>query len=198
MPIRWAGSAVSLLLALLVVAGLTALPHMSIAAAELPELPKCEEPVLITPAGQGPGGAIISVLCKRCKIDCREYPKAETGHLADAKTLVVVLGSSLKGLGAAGISIDQELARVKSLVNAAKERGVFVLGIHTEGEARRGGNCERVINEVIPLLDYLLLRSDGNKDGRFDLITEEHKVPMVVVDETAEIGDLLKEIFRKE
>jgi len=177
---------------------LLGLPGAGIAAVrQLAPLPQAKEPVLITPAGQGPGGAIASVLCRRNKIECKEFPMAKVEHIKGVKTLIVVMGSSQKGLGAAGISIDQELTRVKGLIEEAKKQGVFVLGIHTEGEARRGGHCERVIDEIAHRVDYLIVRSDGNKDGRFDRIAQEKKVPMSIVDETAEVGELLKGIFGK-
>jgi hypothetical protein len=158
-------------------------------------LPAGEQPVLITPAGQGPGGAIVSVLCKRNRVEAQELPMATAEHVKSFKTVIVVIGSSLKGLGAAGISIDQEIARVRSIIEEAKKRDMLVIGVHIEGEARRGGNCEKVIDDIAHRVDYLIVRSDGNKDGRFDRIAEEKKVPMRIINETAEFMDLLRGIF---
>lgn len=172
------------------------LPGASMASVNGPApLPAGEQPVLITPAGQGPGGAIVSVLCKRSKVEAQELPMATAEHVKSFKTVIVVIGSSLKGLGAAGISIDQEIARVRSVIEEAKKRDMLVIGVHIEGEARRGGNCEKVIDGIAHRVDYLIVRSDGNKDGRFDRIAEKKKVPVRIINETAEFMDLLNGIF---
>ena len=199
MRTRQTGVTIPLILMSLVVTYFAIFPCVSFAAVELLNpLPECKEMALVTPAGQGPGSAIVGVLCKRNKIDYREFPMATSEQLGEFETLIVVLGSSLKGLGAAGISIDNELNRVKELVDGAKAENMFILGVHTEGESRRGGHCERVIDEVVPLVDYLIVRNDGNEDGRFTVFAENTKIPMAFVDETAEVGDLLKEIFKKD
>ena len=51
----------------------------------------------------------------------------------DCKTLILAVGGSSKGLGAAGIDADQELARTDALISAAKEKGIIVLALHTGG-----------------------------------------------------------------
>ena len=108
---------------------------------------------------------VVSYIYARCGIDLKtkEY-----------KTLIVTMGTSGKGMGAAGIEIDDELARVENLITEARNQGILVLGFHIEGEARRSGACENSINLVAPLVDYLIVRSDGNLDGRFDEIAKKN------------------------
>lgn len=166
---------------------------------EQPSLPTTEVPVLVTTAGQSPGGTIVNILCTRNKIDndFRNLAKAEDLALKSYKTLIITMGTSLKGMGAAGISIVDELNRIEKLIEEARKQNVLILGFHIEGEARRGGNCEKSIYLVAPRVDFLIVRSDGNKDGRFDLIAKEKNIPMIIIEETLELNDLLKEMFLK-
>jgi hypothetical protein len=166
---------------------------------EQPPLPTCELPLLITTAGQSPGAVIVSVLCSRNKIDndFRGLVKAEDLILKSYKTLIITMGTSLKGMGEAGTDIDLELDRIKKLIEEARKQNILIIGMHIEGEARRTGHCEKSIDLVAPRVDYLIVRSDGNKDGRFDLISKEKNIPMTIIEETLELNDLLKEMFLK-
>lgn len=166
---------------------------------EQPSLPTAEVPLLITTAGQSPGGTIVNVLCTRNKIDndLRPLAKAEDLTLKSYKTLIITMGTSLKGMGAAGISIVDELNRIEKLIEEARKQKMLIIGVHIEGEARRTGDCEKSIDLVAPRVDYLIVRSDGNKDGRFDLIAKEKNIPMTIIKETLELSDLLKGMFGK-
>jgi hypothetical protein len=89
------------------------------------ELPKTELPVLITSCGQSPGVNMINALFMRLKLEAepKAYdmdPLASAELLKTAKengipyrSLIIVMGASLKGMGAAGISIDDEIDRIK-------------------------------------------------------------------------------------
>ena len=164
---------------------------------EQPSLPTADLPLFITSAGQSPGGMIVSILCKRNKIECEFHPLAKAENLKGFKTLIIALGSSLKGMGMAGISIVDELNRVEKLIEEARKQNMLIIGAHIEGEARRGGYCEEIIDLVAPRVDYLIVRSDGNKDGRFDLIAKEKNIPLIIIKETIKLNNLLKEMFIK-
>jgi len=53
------------------------------------------------------------------------------------KSIIIVTGASLKGMGAAGISIEDELARTNKLIEEARKQGMTVIGAHIEGMDRR-------------------------------------------------------------
>lgn len=160
-------------------------------------LPDCELPLVITSAGQSPGGMTVSVLCKRNKIDHDYLNLAKVEDLTSKhyRTLIIVMGTSAKGLGAAGIDMDYELDRIEKIIEEAKKQKIFIIGMHIEGEARRGGTDEKAIDLIAPLVDYLIVRSDANQDERFDRIAEEKNIPITIIDGTIELNDLLKEIF---
>jgi len=166
---------------------------------EQPSLPTAELPLLITTAGQSPGAVTISVLCKRNKIDSDflNLVKAEDLTSKSYKTLIITMGTSGKGMGAAGIDINDELDRIDKLIEEARKQNMLIIGMHIEGEARRTGNCEKSIDLVAPGVDFLIVRSDGNKDGRFDLIAKEKHIPMIIIEGIIELNDLLKGMFLK-
>ena len=122
--------------------------------------PAGQKPMLLTNAGQGPGGKMGRLLIRRAKaIDDFTYnaePKPEDLVAGGFKTMIVVIGSSAKGLGASGITIDQEIERLDAMMAKAKELGIQIIAAHIEGKARRGkpGSAdERSIDAIIPLAD---------------------------------------------
>ncbi|HNR65743.1 MAG TPA: DUF6305 family protein [Atribacterota bacterium] len=172
----------------------------AVGADETVPLPKGGLPIIITTAGQSPGAISISVICRRNKID-NDYLNLATVEDLKAKeykTLIVTMGTSGKGMGAAGIEINDELARIEKLIEEARKQNMLILGFHIEGEARRSGACEQSIDLVGPRVDYLVVRSDGNLDGRFDEIAKKNNIPLRIFDESIELNEILKEIFLKD
>jgi hypothetical protein len=158
---------------------------------------KAQTPILITTAGQGPGGEFVDVLIKRNAISpSRLAATARDNYLQDQKTLIVALSSSLKGMGAAGISITQELERLNGLISQAKGKGMTVIGCHIEGQARRGGYDEDIINQLAPKMDYLIVRNDGNTDGIFNRIAQRGKIPITYIEKISELGQIFTEMFK--
>ena len=92
-------------------------------------------------------------------------PRPATWRRPGAKTLVLVLGGSTKGLGAAGISADAELDRAKALLAEARKLGMTIIGVHVGGEARRGQLSDRFIEAAVPACHYVVVVADGDKDG---------------------------------
>jgi hypothetical protein len=157
---------------------------------------KAQSPILITTAGQGPGGEFVDVLIKRSRITpSRLAATAGVNFLQDQRTLIIVLSSSLKGMGAAGVSINQELERINSLIAKAKMMGMTIIGCHIEGQARRGGYDEDIINQLAPKMNYLIVRNDGNTDGIFDRIAQRNKIPITYIEKTSELSQIFSEMF---
>jgi len=157
---------------------------------------KAKSPILITTAGQGPGGEFADAMIKRSRITpSRLVAKADLSFLSDQHTLIVVLSSSLKGMGSAGVSINQELNRINNLITQAKKMGMTVIGCHIEGEARRGGYDEDIINQIAPKMNYLIVRNDGNADGIFNKIADKDKIPITFIEKTSELAQIFTEIF---
>jgi hypothetical protein len=123
---------------------------------------------------------------------------------APIKTLIITMGASLKGMGAAGISIEDELARTAALIQEARSQGMTVVGAHIEGMKRRaqgasaGDNTdEQSIDAVAPNVDLLVVKKGGNTDGRFTTIANDKGIPMIEVEKTLDLMTEFEKIFKK-
>jgi len=171
-----------------------------------PAVPKAQAPVLVTSCGQSPGPLKITVFLKRLGIEYDYKTDATDKDIATKKykTVIVVTGASLKGMGAAGVSMKDELVRTAALLDAAKKHGVLIVGAHVEGMARRaqgadaGDNSdEQSIDAVCPKAQLLLIRKDGDEDGRFTAIAKKQNIPMVAFEKNLEIEGVLKTLFAR-
>ena len=181
-----------------------------------PEIPETKLPVLITSCGQSPGPIMLKVVFMKLKLEAE--PKAyEVIELATAedlkamketgtpyKSIIIVMGASLKGMGAAGISIDDELSRTSKLIEEARHQGITIIGAHIEGMKRRaqgaavGDNTDELsIDAVAPKSDLLVIKKEGNRDRRFTIIANEKNIPMIEVEKTLDLIPEFKKLFKK-
>jgi len=172
---------------------------------------KAELPVLLTSCGQSPGPIRLKVFLQRLKYDFDYIALGTIEDLAAKKeagtpykTIIIVTGASLKGMGAAGISLKDELERTTELIEEAKKQGIKIIGAHIEGMERRAQGAspgdtsdEQSIDIVCPNSDILLIHKEGDEDRRFTIISENSKIPMVVFEKNMEIPTVLKSIFEK-
>ncbi len=155
-----------------------------------------EQPLLLTSAGQNAEVQIAAVLAKRAGLDYSLSKLAAPEDLAAAKTLVIVMGASLKGLGAAGLDMDKERTRVLALAEASRKSQIPLLCLHLGGESRRGQQTDELIAEIIPLAKMLIVVKSGNSDGFFSRLCQEHNIPLVEVDKPADAQIPLQKAFR--
>lgn len=158
-------------------------------------LPRFEQPVLITSVGQSADVQIGGVLAKRAGLLATLSKNATYQELRDKKTLVLVIGVSMKGLGAAGLDLDQEKTRVKELIAEAQRKDIPVLCLHLGGEARRGKLSDQLIQDFLPFAQMVIVVKSGNKDGLFTKICADKNIPLLEVDRTAEVQEPLKDMF---
>ncbi|HNP93580.1 MAG TPA: DUF6305 family protein [Rectinema sp.] len=156
------------------------------------------QPALLTSIGQSADVEMAKTIMARAKLNFTMDPTIKAQALAstNAKTLVIVIGGSSKGLGAAGISAEAELERTKALLAEAKKRGMKIIGLHIGGEARRGELSDRFINEAVPSCDYFIVVEEGNKDGLFTKLCG-NKIPLDIVQKISQIGEPLAAAFLK-
>jgi hypothetical protein len=169
-----------------------------------PPAPKAQAPVLVTSCGQSPGPLKLTVFLKKLGIEYDYKADATDKDVASKKykTIIIVTGASLKGMGAAGVSMKDELARTAAVIDAAKKGGVLLIGAHIEGMARRsqgaeaGDNSdEQSIDAVCPRSQALLIRKDGDEDGRFTAIAKKANIPMIAFEKNLDIEGVLKSLF---
>ncbi len=184
------------IIVLLLIAFLAA---VGFAANEETDLLKFEEPVLITSGGQSPGALQMMVLAKTGKIEYSfvKDVEATTENVESFNTLIIVVGASGKGLGAAGIDVDTEIERLVNLVNISKELGKKIIVAQIEGATRRGPSSDKIADAVVDVADLLLIKQDADEDGKFSTISEQKDIPIMYFDKTSDARNILKELFLK-
>lgn len=159
-------------------------------------LPRLEQPLLISSAGQSPDVQLASVLAKRAGLVFELSKSASEKDLEMARSLAVVVGASMKGLGQAGLDVNREKERVRSLVAEAKKRGIPVLFLHLGGEARRGQLTDEFIVSFIPEASLVIVVKSGNADGLFTRICQEKNIPLIELNKASDLVTPLKEVFK--
>jgi hypothetical protein len=153
-------------------------------------------PVLLTSAGQSPDVVMAKVLLGKTGVTVNMKQTAKDADLAGIKTLVIVIGASSKGLGAAGLDANSELLRVKKLVQAARSAGVKVVAMHIGGNARRGSDSNKLIEAVVPQADAVVVVADGNRDQIFNKQLRDN-AEFYSVAKIADASGPLNELFGK-
>ncbi len=167
------------------------------AFADQPELTALGQPALLTPFGQSQDANAVKLMTRKFDVDYQMACFADRLDWSKYKSMIVVLGGSGKGLGAAGLDIPSELERCKALVAAAKEKGVKVLAMHIGGQDRRGPNSEPFLG-FMGDADFAIVRSDGNADGYFTKLCAEKNVPMYTIEKMGDLRKVMPEMFGKQ
>lgn len=154
-----------------------------------------ETPVLICSAGQSADFEMVKVMFDKNELDYEANILASKDDFGDCKTLVVVIGGSSKGLGAAGIDADAELARVEELLDDAEAAGMDIVAAHIGGSGRRGQLGDRYIEPVVSRSKFCLVVSGGNDDGLFTDICNENNIPMVEVAQMTDCIGVFASLF---
>jgi len=81
-----------------------------------------ETPVVLTNPGQAPEYSIPYLLAQRINLPITMNLNLEGKELNGFKTLIMIIGGSGKGLGAAGTNMQSEAERAKQLIATAKEK----------------------------------------------------------------------------
>lgn len=155
--------------------------------------PIAEQPAYLTSVGQSADVQMVKTLMTRAEVKYDFNATAKADEIT-GKTIVLAVGGSSKGLGAAGIKAEDELVRAAEIVKAAKDKGMTIISVHVGGEARRGELSDKFIREVVPYSDYIIVVEDGNKDGLFDKLA--NGIPIDTVKKITAVVDPLKAAFK--
>lgn len=154
-----------------------------------------EGPILLTTGGQSADYQMVGTLLKNLGMDYELNNVATSADLGSAKTLIVVVGGSSKGLGAAGIDADGELARVDELIKGAKDAGLSIIAMHTGGSARRGDLSDKFIEPIFSQADYAIVVAGGDEDGLMAGICADAGIPMDSIEKISQVSDVLPNAF---
>lgn len=190
-------------------------------------VPKAKLPVLTTSAGQSNDVTTVNIVLEEadlgydyCDVPDVDMMKAGVG-LADKesgpgfhaevytdlakfpkgtpyKTVIFAIGASLKGMGASGLTVETEEARLKRIIDYSKQNKIFIIAVHVGGTALRGApgsDNERMIDAVAPSADYIIVTKDSNKDGRFTKIAKSKNVLLTEIDYALDLVGIMKQVF---
>ena len=152
-------------------------------------------PVLITSFGQSADVSMLDALMKKVGA---EYTFAATASAEDAagyKTIIIASGASSKGLGAAGISQEDEIARAEAIAQTAKDNDITVIVAHMGGAARRGTLSDQFSDLALGCADYIMVVEEGNDDGKFSDAATDAGIPITMLYTIADAVTPLQEIF---
>jgi len=151
--------------------------------------------VLLTPFGQSPDAMMVKVVLKKLEVDGRLEKVLQADGLQSEKVLIAVVAGSSKGLGAAGIDKDDEIARMKEVAKAAKAKGMKVLVMHIGGKGRRGKLTDIFIVEAVPMADKMIVVEGGDYDGLFSELSQEAGVEMLPAKSIRETAEPLQQVL---
>ena len=158
----------------------------------------CETPAVLTSIGQSADVDIVNTICSKAGIEVTKDSAVSADTLpADCKTLILAVGGSSKGLGAAGIDADQELARATALFEKAKGQGTKIVAMHTGGSARRGTLSDSFIVPAFEAADIVIVVEEGDSDGLMKGIASKNGAAMEYVKQIADCMTTLKTLFGK-
>lgn len=189
----------------LVAAAVLVLLASHVALAQVPagmdipaNLPKLEGPVAITTIGQAPGLVQVGLLLKQLKVDVYSDDFLEAKDLVGKgyKVLILNMGTSLKGMGAAGVDLDSEIARCDQLVAEARKQGMFIIGAQIEGLKRRTDEYDERSNQAVTAVaDLLLIRSEIDHDSFFTNVAKQRNIPIIRTKEALDFKYALGVLF---
>lgn len=155
------------------------------------------KPCVITSIGQNSDAAIVKVLLNsKLKMGFDYNTVLKPTELGEAKVIIMVLGASSKGLGAAGINMDQEIARTEALLKQARQSGIKVIAMHTGGANRRGQASNNLIDIVLKSADAVIVVAAGNTDKYFDKAERKPGVAVIETQTIAEAGLTVQKLFK--
>lgn len=156
-----------------------------------------EQPILVTSAGQSADDMILRVMLGRLfGEEVAREPMAAPADLEGKKSLALVVGVSNKGLGSAGINLDQEFERIQTLLEAAKENDIHVFLLHIGGPSRRGAGSDQVSEIVGAYAHHIIVTAESNQDDFFTELAEQNGAELIVVDTRNDAAIVMVDLFK--
>ena len=155
-----------------------------------------KQPVFVTSFGQSTDAAMLDTVMKRIGVDYVYNATATAEAMKGYKTVIIAVGASTKGLGAAGISEADETARAKAIMEYINSNDIEVICCHIGGSARRGTLSDLYSDMVMEKASLIVLKEDANFDYKFTKYAEEHKKPISLIYATKDALTVFTEIFQ--
>lgn len=157
---------------------------------------KFEQPLLISSAGQSADVKLVKMLAQRQKLEANTVLMAKETDLDGAKTLIIVPGFSSKGLGAAGVSQQEEYERVEAVIKYANDLEIPIVLMHIGGNARRKGQSDAFNTLVADNAKAMIVVKQADEDGFFTALAEKNNIPLTLVEKIVDAATPMAELFK--
>lgn len=160
---------------------------------------KAKEPILITCAGQSSDVLMAKILAGKAGLDFVLDKNAVADNVDSVKSVIIVPGGSVKGMGAAGIDKEQEYKRVEQIIKKTNELKKIIICVHVGGQSRRGNLSDYFNKLVAENSDMIIVVKEGNsEDNYFSNIAKEKNIPIEIPEKIINITEIFKKIYGKE
>jgi len=157
-----------------------------------------EEPILITSAGQSSDALMAKILADKAGLNFIFDKNASPEKTDSVKTIIIVSGGSVKGMGAAGIDKEQEYERVQNLIDRAQKNNKKIICMHVGGQSRRGNLSDYYNLLVAENSDMIIVAKEGDSEDKFfSNIAKDKNIAIEIPEKIINIADIFKTIFGK-
>ena len=150
----------------------------------------------LTTVGQADVDKVQSLLEDLELEEGTDYTKKNSltaSEVEDGSVVFLVIGTSGKGLGAAGTDLNGEKKRANDFVG---KTGITLVVFHVGGVDRRGDTTDPIIDIVCPKAKLLLVVNGANDDNKFTNIAKNNNVDLYLFSKTSKIKAALQTLFK--
>ena len=150
------------------------------------------DPVLLTSLGQSLDALIVKTIFDEMKVRTDFLPLASADVVAGYEQVIISPGISYKGIGAAGMTVEAELERARSLVDVATENSIPIILMYLGGFLQGDAKSQLLLEILTPEADLMIVYKDcGGPMEYFRRIAEEKGIPLHVIEN---LGNLAAEL----
>lgn len=113
----------------------------------------------------------------------------------DGAVVLLTLGASSKGLGAAGVDEKHEEARAAEFAAAAAQGKFTLILFHVGGTPRRGASSDPIIEAAFPGAKACFVVSTGNADGFFTNLASTNNVDLYAIAKSVDLVNYAKGLY---
>ena len=123
--------------------------------------------------------------------------KLTASDVEDGSVVLLTLGASSKGLGAAGVDEAHEEARAAEFAAAAAQGKFTLILFHVGGTPRRGESSDPIIEAAFPGAKACFVVSSGNADGFFTDLASTNNVDLYTIAKSVDLVNYAKGLYNK-
>lgn len=138
--------------------------------------PSLNNPILITSIGQSIDFMMLEKIFDEHDIEYDGLTKASSDDLVQYQTLIIVVGASEKGMNYSDMTLKQEFKRIEDITHYHDSSDLEIVLVHMGGKNRRGEFSDKMIKQLFPISDMILVVEHGDYDGIFSDYAHENNI----------------------